>query len=63
MTWNELAKHIEKMDDDQKQFNVTVFVTSDLEYVEISKITYSEESGSNGDILIEPMQPFLIVDY
>ena len=60
MTWIELAKHILVMDKEQANTDVTVHITRRDEFFAVPDIDYVSEDG-NG--VLDPNHPFLIVDF
>ena len=60
MTWKELQTHIEAMDEEQANTDVTVHLTRTDEFFAIPDIDYISEDG-NGTL--DPLHPFLILDF
>ena len=60
MTWKELKFHIETMDDEQLNSNVTVYITGVDEFIPVPDIEYVSEDGN---CILDPLHPFLVVDY
>ena len=60
MTWAELKAHIETMDVEQLNSDVTVHLTREDEFFAVPDIEYVSEDG-NG--VLDPFHPFLVVDY
>ena len=60
LTWEQLKAHIETMDDEQLNSNVTVHITRQDEFMPVPDIDYVSEDG-NG--ILDPLHPFLVVDY
>lgn len=59
MTYRQLLAHISTMDDSQLDTNVTVYNTYEDEYYPVPAIDYVSEDG-NG--VLDPLHPFLVVD-
>jgi hypothetical protein len=60
MTYKELKAHIETMDEEQQNSDVTVHHTREDEFYAIPDLDYISEDG-NG--ILDPYHPFLILDY
>jgi len=60
LTWKELKAHIETMDDEQINTNVTVYITGEDEFWPISELNYVNEDG---DGVLDPFHPYLHLDY
>ena len=59
LTWKQLKAHIETMDDSQINSNVTVHITGADEFVTVPAIDYVSIDGND---VLDPFHPFLIVD-
>jgi len=59
MTYAQLKAHIETMDNEQLNQDVTIFLATEDEYMPVFNIEYAED---NNDVL-DKNHPFLIVNY
>jgi len=59
LTYRELAAHIETMDDEQLDSNVTIHVTEQDEFMPCQALDYVSEDG-NG--VLDPLHPFLVME-
>lgn len=59
LTYRELREHINTMDDDQLDSNVTIHVTEQDEFMPVQDLDYVSEDG-NG--VLDPLHPFLIME-
>jgi hypothetical protein len=59
MTWEQLKNHIETMDDHQLKSDVTVHLTGKDEFVAIDELDYVSEEGND---ILDPLHPFIVVD-
>jgi len=59
LTWAELKAHIETMDNEQLQQNVTIHNGYTDEYEPVLALEYVSEDG-NG--ILDPFHPFLTID-
>ena len=57
MTWNELKAHIEVMDDEQANTDVTIFDDNNGEFCAVTDIDFSE-----ADDVLDKNHPFLRVE-
>jgi len=59
LTYRELKAHIETMDDEQLDSNVTIHVTEQDEFMPVQDLDYVSEDG-NG--VLDPLHPFLVME-
>ena len=59
LTYRELKAHIETMDDEQLDSNVTIHVTEQDEFMLVQDLDYVSEDG-NG--VLDPLHPFLVME-
>jgi len=57
MTWNELKAHIEVMDKEQQETDITVFCSDSYEFFKVKDINFTV-----GDAVLNDNHPFLEID-
>jgi len=59
LTYRELKAHIETMDDEQLDSNVTILVTDEQEFMPVQDLEYVGEDGTG---VLDAYHPFLVME-